>query len=103
MYFFLSGYREKGSRFFDNSSNAFCVTFRKFVSDIKLDELDLNERQIDCIKYLKEKGRITTSDYSLDFRVSTRTSRRDISSLVKLGIIEEVGEANKRYYRLKRR
>jgi len=36
-------------------------------------------------------------------RVSTRTSRRDISGLVKPGIIEEVGEANKRYYRLRRR
>jgi ATP-dependent DNA helicase RecG len=87
---------------FDSSSNAFCVTFRKFISDMNLDKLDLNARQRDCIEHLKEKGRMTASEYSLRFNVSARTSRRDISSLVKLGIVEEVGEANKRYYSLKR-
>lgn len=88
---------------FDNSSNAFCLTFRKFVSDVIIDKLGLNKRQQDCVKYLKEKGRITTSEYSKNYNISIRTAREDIRGLAKSGIIEEVGETNKRYYCLRRR
>lgn len=87
---------------FDNSSNAFCVVFRKSILYNIINKHNLNSRQMKCISYLIEKKEITTSNYSQMFNIAVRTARLDIKELVKIGIIEEMGETNKRFYRLRR-
>lgn len=88
---------------FDNSSNAFCVIFRKSILYKIISKHNFNTRQIKCITYLVEKKEVTTSHYSQMFNIAIRTARSDIKELVRTGILEEMGETNKRFYRLRRK
>lgn len=70
----------------------FLVEFRK---DIYNDEyftgLGLNERQIKAVLYVKEKGKITNSDYQEINEIAERTASRDLADLVSKKILINSG------------
>lgn len=77
----------KPKYFYDMSG--FWVEFRKDIFDLEyLKSLDLNERQIQSIKFVKENGKITNSEYQSNFRVARNTATRDLSEMVEKGILK---------------
>ena len=81
----------------------FIVTlFKDRYSREQLVSLGLNERQIKAILYVKEKGRITNSEYQTINQVSKRTVAYDLSELVrKHNIFKQLGVSVGIYYELK--
>jgi ATP-dependent DNA helicase RecG len=77
----------KPKYFYDMSG--FWVEFRKDVFDIEyLKSLGLNERQIQSVKFVKENGKITNSEYQKNYGVARNTATRDLSELVDKGILK---------------
>lgn len=77
----------KPKYFYDMSG--FWVEFRKDVFDIEyLKSLGLNERQIQSVKFVKENGKITNSEYQENYGVARNTATRDLSELVDKGILK---------------
>ena len=73
--------------FYDMSG--FWVEFRKEnLNPEYLKTLGLNERQINAIEHLKNKGKITNSDYQTTFKVSRNTASRDLTDLVDKGLLK---------------
>jgi ATP-dependent DNA helicase RecG len=73
--------------FYDMSG--FWVEFRKeHLNPENLRTLGLNERQIKAAEYVKNKGKITNSDYQAIFNVSRNTASRDLTDLVNKGILK---------------
>ena len=54
--------------------------------------LGLNERQVKAVLFVKEKGKITKSEYKVLNEVSERTALRDIEELTENGILIKEGE-----------
>ena len=70
----------------------FQVVFRKYVYDEEyLRSLNLNERQIKAVMYVKEKGQTTNKEYQEICATSKRTASRDLLDLVSSGIFEQIG------------
>ncbi|MCD4798275.1 MAG: helix-turn-helix domain-containing protein [Methanosarcinales archaeon] len=70
----------------------FQVVFRKDVYDEEyLRSLNLNERQIKAVMYVKEKGQITNKEYQEVCNTSKRTASRDLLDLVSSGFFEQIG------------
>lgn len=66
--------------------------FRKDVYDEEyLRSLNLNERQIKAVMYVKEKGQITNKEYQEVCATSKRTASRDLLDLVSSGFFEQIG------------
>ena len=65
--------------------------FKERFAEEELQKMGLNERQIKAVLYVKEKGRITNSEYQEVNIISERTASREISELVKAEILEQVG------------
>jgi ATP-dependent DNA helicase RecG len=55
----------------------------KYTKDY-LDSLNLSERQLKCLEYIKEQGQITNSIYQEINTITDRTARRDINELVEV-------------------
>lgn len=65
------------------------ITFLKDIfSEDYLKRLGLNERQIKAVRYVKENGKITNSDYQELLGVARRTATRDLTELVEKGILK---------------
>jgi ATP-dependent DNA helicase RecG len=76
----------------------FWVTFRKDIYNaVDLGKLGLSERQIKAVLYVKEKGKITNSEYQKLNETSERTASREISELVKANLFEQAGS----FYKIK--
>jgi ATP-dependent DNA helicase RecG len=74
----------------------FRVVFRKDVyTEEYLRNLDLNERQIKAVTYVKQKGKITNKEYQEICSTSERTATRDLSNLVSIGLFEQIGITGK--------
>ena len=58
-------------------------------------ELDLNERQLRAIAYLKTHRVITNSIYQLEFEASKRTASRDLEDMITKKILDKVGTTGK--------
>lgn len=66
-----------------------------------LKKLDLNERQIKAVLYVKEKGGINLSAFkSIVPEVSEKTLYRDLQELLSKGVLKEFGEKKGRRYEL---
>lgn len=77
----------------------FRVIFRKDIyTEEYLRSLGLNERQINAIKFVKDKGKLTNKDYQDLFSVSKQTATRDLSHLVELSILQKIGQTGKGTY-----
>ncbi|MGQ1788460.1 ATP-binding protein [Saccharicrinis sp. GN24d3] len=73
--------------FYDMSG--FWVEFRKEnLNPEYLKTLGLNERQINAIEHLKNKRKITNSEYQTIFKVSRNTASRDLTDLVNKGLLK---------------
>ncbi len=58
-------------------------------------KLDLNDRQLQAIRYLKTHRMITNTIYQLEFEASKRTASRDLDEMMMKGIIKKVGTTGK--------
>ena len=78
---------------FSYDSSDMSVEFRKDIYNEKyLKSLNLNERQIKAVIYLKEKGRINNSDYQNLNNVSRETATRDLKELIGKQLIKPSGQ-----------
>ena len=67
---------------------------------IDLKELGLNERQIEALRLmLNEKRRLTIKEHASIFKVSEKTSKRDMKKLVKIGYVRKVGVKKGAYFK----
>jgi ATP-dependent DNA helicase RecG len=74
-------------------SSGFWVEFRMDIYNEKyLNELDLNERQVKAILYVKKKGKITNSVYQTLNEVSRETATRDLKELIDKHLIKSSGQ-----------
>jgi len=74
----------------------FRVIFRKGIFDEEyLRELELNDRQIKAVLYVKEKGKITNKEYQQTCEVKERLATMELKNLVEKGIFEKVGITGK--------
>lgn len=78
---------------FSYDSSDISVEFRKDIYNEKyLQSLDLNERQVKAMLYVKEKGKITNSDYQTLNDVSRETATRDLKELIDKQLIKPSGQ-----------
>jgi ATP-dependent DNA helicase RecG len=74
----------------------FQVVFRKSVDyEEYLRSLNLNERQLKAVIYVKEKGQVTNKEYQEICNTSARTSSRDLADMVSKGLFEQKGTIGK--------
>ncbi len=74
----------------------FQVVFRKSVDyEEYLRSLNLNERQLKAVIYVKEKGQVTNKEYQEICNTSNRTASRDLADLVSSGLLEQIGITGK--------
>jgi len=77
---------------FTNEGSDFWVIFRKDIYNKEdLSKLRLNERQIKAILYVKEKGKITNSEYQTLNSVSKRTATNDLTELLSKSLLRKIG------------
>jgi ATP-dependent DNA helicase RecG len=65
-----------------------------------LEKTGLNERQIKAVMVVKEKGKITNSEYRKLTNLSDEGARIDLNYMVKSKIFERVGMGRSVHYRL---
>jgi len=81
---------------FDAGSYHFCVHFLKDpYTPERLRRMGLNERQIQAVLYLKMYGKVTNSAYQSLTGTARRTASRDLEALVRMGLLERIGETGK--------
>ena len=84
---------------FEEKYGGFSATFRKQLSmKEKLAAEGFNEKQITAIGYIKEKGRITNSEYQKLNIVSKRIATIELDEMRKKGIINRVGTRGRGTY-----
>ena len=72
--------------------------FKDIYNEKYLSKLDLNDRQKEAIKYIKNKGSVTSSLYVEEFQVAKRTAIRDIEILVELNLLKKEGLSKNTQY-----
>jgi len=90
---------------YKEEQGGFSVWFYKDIyTEENLRKMQLNERQIKGIMYVKEKGRITNMEYQELVKVSRQTASRDLSDLTCLNLLLRHGKTGREtYYTLVRR
>jgi len=85
-----------------NEGSDFWITFRKDIFNVEdLTKLNLNERQIKAVLYVKENGKITNFQYlELNKDISDRTALRDLDFLIEINVFQRIGEKKAAYYEL---
>jgi predicted HTH transcriptional regulator len=77
---------------FAQSGGEFVVTiWRDWLTDEALAALEINERQKQAIRFVKEKGHINNSEYQDLVKISMRNASRDLTDLVEKEIFEKRG------------
>ncbi|MDN7025458.1 DeoR family transcriptional regulator [Methanoculleus sp. FWC-SCC1] len=86
---------------FRETGSDFVVTFTRSTLNVLLEHPDLlNERQRGVLEYLKTHPSISTEEYGNIYGCTTRTARRDLSTLAEMGIIAVKREGRLRRYLL---
>ncbi len=86
---------------FSYDSSDISVEFRKDIYNEKqLQSLDLNERQVKAVLYVKEKGRITNKEYQEINNTSDRSASRDLENLISIGVFKRIGDKKGAYYEI---
>lgn len=84
---------------FEQRSDQFVVTlWRDWLTTQVIASLDLNERQQRAIKYISQERHITTIRYQEITGASRATTKRDLSDLVKQGVLVLKGAGRGAYY-----
>jgi len=77
------------------------ILARDKFTEITLQQLGLNERQLKAVKYVKEKGQIANKEYQEVNSISKATATRELSKLVSLKVLKQQGIVGKgTFYRL---
>jgi len=78
---------------FEDTGTAMIVTFRKsvFTPEV-LAKLGLNERQMRAMEYLRKNKKITNKEYSTMNKIGRVYAFRELSDLVKKGLLRQVGK-----------
>jgi ATP-dependent DNA helicase RecG len=77
----------------EEMTGGICVTlFKNKTNDYILKQLELNERQLNAIKFIKEKGKITNKDYQEINNCSRNTATNDFNQLIEKGVIKASGQ-----------
>lgn len=85
----------------EEQNGGFILTlFNSYLSKETLIKLELNERQLKAISYLKEKGTITNSIYKEITETSDRTALRDLDELIRKGVLAKEGNKKGTIYKL---
>ena len=80
----------------------FLVTlFKDPLTEDQLINLGLTNRQLKAVAFVKEKGRITNSEYQGLNKTSDRTAYRELEKLTELNILVKEGEKKGTYYKLR--
>lgn len=75
---------------------------RDIYTDAYFQQAGLNERQIEAVKFVKVKGRITNKEYQAKFNLKKRQSTDDLKEIESNGIFTRIGTTGKgTYYILK--
>jgi ATP-dependent DNA helicase RecG len=78
---------------FKEEMGGFSVRFYKDIyTEESLRKMDLNERQIKAVLYIKERGKITNREYQEINNCSRNTARNDLRDLIRKGILKESGK-----------
>ncbi len=87
---------------FEQLSQQFSVTiWRNWLTNQRLEEFDLNDRQQSAVRHLKSHRSITNSEYQSLLKVAKRTASKDLQHLTSLGLIEKEGTTGKGvFYRI---
>jgi len=88
---------------FSQSGGEFVVTlWRDWLTETVLAEFGLSERQIKAVRFVKEKGRITNTEYQNVTAVLKREASRDLKELLDKGVFEKPGSVTGKgtYYTL---
>ena len=84
------------SRFAQFLPNHCCVRFLKDpYTPERLRRMGLNEWQIQAVLHLKVYGKVTNSAYQSLTGTTKRTASRDLEALVRMGLLEQIGETGK--------
>jgi len=75
-----------------------CKIFKDRFTQEQLETMELNERQIKAIKYVKKNKKITNTKYQKLCEVSERTALRDLDDLISKYIFIKKGEKRGTYY-----
>lgn len=88
---------------FEERAGQFVTTlWRDWLTAEVMDRLELNDRQLLCIKMLKVERQTTTMAYQNLVGCSRRTVARDLDELLNKGIIQRKGAGRSAYYVLTR-
>ncbi len=81
---------------FDADENSFKIHFNKDIYTIEnLIRLVLNERQRQAIRYIKQQGTITNTEYQRLTNTSKSTATRDLDELIQKGLIIKKGKTGR--------
>jgi len=69
--------------------------FKDSITEEQLKKIGLNERLIKAVMYVKENGKITNTEHQEINNIAERTATRDLTKLVELKILEQVGTTGK--------
>lgn len=84
---------------FEQKQGSFVITlWRDWLTAEVMDRLELNDRQIVCLKTLKVERQISTMAYQNLVGCSRRTAARDLDGMLKKGIIQRLGAGRSAYY-----
>ena len=84
---------------FGQDGHEFMVTlWRHWLTPDRLAGLGLNDRQRQALDLLRNRQRITNTEYQVAFDVAKRTAHRDLSDLVEKGLVTMVGSTGKGTY-----
>ncbi len=81
---------------FSSMPLGFILTMRKdMLDESSLREMGLNDRQVLAVKWIKEKGSITSGEYRSLTGISATMALKDLKVLINLGILERVGASRR--------
>lgn len=89
---------------FQNRGSSFWVTLKGTVPALHLPDLvrlGLNDRQVQAVRHLQNRGRITNREHQKLFGVAERTALYDLQGLVEVGLAIPVSSGRGRYYILR--
>ncbi len=77
---------------FEQRGNQFALTiWRNRLTAKALAGLDLSERQMNAVRYVKENGKITNKEYQENFGLKKRQATDDLKDLEQKGVITKIG------------
>jgi ATP-dependent DNA helicase RecG len=77
--------------------------WRDWLTEAVLASLDLNERQLKSIKFLKSEGSLSSADFQDLTGASRQTATRDLSDMVKKAVLVRQGKGRGTRYVIPRK